>query len=134
MLGEAENDGEELRLDLLGLHLLADKVEARDGLVAHRGNLPLPAPRGRANPSKSTRTAATAPAGEGVGQDAYNKAMAEYSKTPFEYRHELGLYYHFILPNLIVGTQPQTREDIDRLKDVEGVTCMFDTQIGRAHV
>ena len=25
------------------------------------------------------------------GQDAYNKAMAEYSKTPFEYRHELGL-------------------------------------------
>ena len=104
------------------------KLEGSDGLVAHRGNLPLPAPRGRANPSKSTRTAATAPAGEGVGQDAYNKAMAEYSKTPFEYRHELGLYYHFILPNLIVGTQPQTREDIDRLKDVEGVTCMFDTQ------
>ena len=26
-----------------------------------------------------------------ASQDAYNKAMAEYSKTPFEYRHELGL-------------------------------------------
>ena len=26
-----------------------------------------------------------------AGQDAYNKAMQEYSKTPFEYRHELGL-------------------------------------------
>jgi len=25
------------------------------------------------------------------GQDAYNKAMQEYSKTPFEYRHDLGL-------------------------------------------
>ena len=24
-------------------------------------------------------------------QDAYNNAMSEYSKTPFEYRHELGL-------------------------------------------
>lgn len=29
--------------------------------------------------------------GEAESQDAYNKAMAEYSKTPFEYRHELGL-------------------------------------------
>ena len=92
-------------------------------------NAPLPAPRSRrGNPAVSTRNGATAPQADAVGQDAYNKAMAEYSKTPFEYRHELGLYYHFILPNLIVGTQPQTREDIDRLKDVEGVTCMFDTQ------
>jgi hypothetical protein len=62
------------------------------------------------------------------GQDAYNKAMAEYSKTPFEYRHELGLYYHEILPNLIVGTQPTTKADIDRLRDVEHVTCIFDLQ------
>lgn len=36
--------------------------------------------------------------------------------------------YHSILPNLIVGTQPTSQADIDRLHDVEGVTCMFDTQ------
>uniref|UniRef100_A0A7S0X6Z4 Tyrosine specific protein phosphatases domain-containing protein n=1 Tax=Mantoniella antarctica TaxID=81844 RepID=A0A7S0X6Z4_9CHLO len=65
------------------------------------------------------------------GQDAYNKAMAEYSKTPFEYRHDLGLYYHTILPNLLVGTQPVSTADIDRLHDVEGVTCMFDTQMDK---
>ena len=44
-------------------------------------------------------------------------------------RHEpLATDYHEILPNLIVGTQPTTQGDIDRLRDVEGVTCMFDTQ------
>ena len=118
--------------------LIVPGVAGARGAGASRGrldvpsrecNAPLPAPRSRrGNPAVSTRNGATAPQADAVGQDAYNKAMAEYSKTPFEYRHELGLYYHFILPNLIVGTQPQTREDIDRLKDVEGVTCMFDTQ------
>ena len=39
--------------------------------------------------------------------------------------------YHAILPNLIVGTQPSTPEDLDRLFDVEGVTCMFDTQMDK---
>jgi len=36
--------------------------------------------------------------------------------------------YHRIRPNLIVGTQPTTPADIDRLRDVEGVTCVFNTQ------
>ena len=43
-------------------------------------------------------------------------------------REPLATDYHEILPNLIVGTQPTTQGDIDRLRDVEGVTCMFDTQ------
>ena len=43
-------------------------------------------------------------------------------------RAPLATDYHEILPNLIVGTQPTTKGDIDRLRDVEGVTCMFDTQ------
>ena len=36
--------------------------------------------------------------------------------------------YHRIRPNLIVGTQPTTPADVDRLRDVEGVTCVFNTQ------
>eukprot|EP00227_Mantoniella_beaufortii_P019529 CAMPEP_0197586940 /NCGR_PEP_ID=MMETSP1326-20131121/8738_1 /TAXON_ID=1155430 /ORGANISM="Genus nov. species nov., Strain RCC2288" /LENGTH=339 /DNA_ID=CAMNT_0043151613 /DNA_START=110 /DNA_END=1129 /DNA_ORIENTATION=+ len=89
--------------------------------------------------SRSARSSSSSRGGGGVrvaasaeaqtaSQNAYNKAMEEYSKTPFEYRHELGLYYHSILPNLIVGTQPLNANDIDRLHDVEGVTCIFDSQ------
>ena len=47
---------------------------------------------------------------------------------PSRRRASLATDYHEILPNLIVGTQPTTKGDIDRLRDVEGVTCMFDTQ------
>ena len=38
-----------------------------------------------------TRTSRMVVKADENGPDAYNKAMAEYSKTPFEYRHELGL-------------------------------------------
>ena len=47
---------------------------------------------------------------------------------PSRRRASLATDYHEILPNLIVGTQPTTKGDIDRLRDVEGVTCLFDTQ------
>ena len=33
-------------------------------------------------------------------QEAYNRAMAEYSKTPFEYRHDLGLCACPTVPSL----------------------------------
>lgn len=36
--------------------------------------------------------------------------------------------YHRIRPYLIVGTQPQTPDDVDRLREREGVTCVFNTQ------
>ena len=49
-------------------------------------------------------------------------------KSPNLATFRLASDYHAILPNLLVGTQPQSKEDIDRLRDVEGVTCMFDTQ------
>ena len=47
-------------------------------------NAPLPAPRSRrGNPAVSTRNGATAPQADAVGQDAYNKAMAEYSTVSY---------------------------------------------------
>lgn len=40
--------------------------------------------------------------------------------NPFEYHPERGLYYHEVWPNLLCGTQPQTKEDIDVLASLLG--------------
>jgi len=65
----------------------------------------------------------------------YNDALQTYSKAPFEYRFDLGLYYHRI-PNggpgdLLVGSQPTAPNDIDYLKLEENVTIVFNTQQDR---
>lgn len=48
-------------------------------------------PRRRSSRGGGARRAVVMASSEQESQDAYNKAMAEYSKTPFEYRHDLGL-------------------------------------------
>ena len=63
-----------------------------------------------------------------ASEDAYNKAMAAYSQSPYTYQHEAGLYYHSITSSLLVGTQPRSPADLDRLTDEEGVTCILNTQ------
>ncbi|KAL6750276.1 protein-tyrosine phosphatase-like protein [Haematococcus lacustris] len=48
--------------------------------------------------------------------------------TSLSYRHELGIDYNRILPDLIVGSCLQTAEDVDRLAEQEGVTTIFSLQ------
>eukprot|EP00897_Mesotaenium_endlicherianum_P006226 jgi/Mesen1/5631/ME000282S04777 len=58
----------------------------------------------------------------------YNQMMKRAMKSPFEYHHDLGMYYTRITENLIVGSQPQSSEDIDRLFFDEGVAVVLNLQ------
>lgn len=60
--------------------------------------------------------------------DAYNIIMQRQMRSPYEYHHDLGIYYTRILDNLIVGSQPQTADDINRLHHEEGVTGVLNLQ------
>lgn len=43
-------------------------------------------------------------------------------------RHEDGMFYNRVLPDLIVGSCPQTPEDVDWLADYENVKAIFSLQ------
>lgn len=60
--------------------------------------------------------------------EEYNKAMQRKMKNPYEYHHELGMYYTHIYDNLIVGSQPQSKYDIERLFEDEGVRAILNLQ------
>ena len=47
----------------------------------------------------------------------------------YEYHPERGLYYHEVTSNLICGSQPQTREDIEHLHFQENVTNIVNLQV-----
>jgi len=81
--------------------------------------VPFPSTRGRAVASLSQTEKKS---------DEYNKAMQRQMRNPYEYHHDLGMNYTRITPNLIVGSQPQNAEDIDRLKEEEGVTAILNLQ------
>ena len=49
--------------------------------------------------------------------------------NPYEYHPERGLYYHEVTRNLICGSQPQTREDIEHLHFQETVTNIVNLQV-----
>ena len=49
--------------------------------------------------------------------------------NPYEYHPERGLYYHEVTRNLICGSQPQTREDIEHLHFQENVTNIVNLQV-----
>lgn len=51
------------------------------------------------------------------------------NSNPYEYHPERGLYYHEVAKNLICGSQPQTREDIEHLKFKEHVTNIVNLQV-----
>ncbi|CAI5466245.1 unnamed protein product [Closterium sp. Yama58-4] len=58
----------------------------------------------------------------------YNDRMKRQMANPYEYHHELGIYYTRVHPKIIVGSQPQTPEDIDRLQRDEGVQVILNLQ------
>ncbi|MQL92339.1 hypothetical protein Taro_024964 [Colocasia esculenta] len=51
----------------------------------------------------------------------YNTVMKRMMRNPYEYHHDLGMNYTLMTKNLIVGSQPQSPEDIDHLKKEENV-------------
>lgn len=63
--------------------------------------------------------------------EEYNKRMAEkmgWIDNPYEYKPERGLYYHYIAPNLLVGSQPLSSSDVDHLRDAEQVNVVMSLQ------
>lgn len=68
--------------------------------------------------------------------EEYNKRMAERMgwhqlENPFEYRPERGLYYHYITEDMVVGSQPRSRKDIDHLSVSEGIRAILNLQQDR---
>ncbi|KAH7284073.1 hypothetical protein KP509_34G038300 [Ceratopteris richardii] len=60
--------------------------------------------------------------------DEYNRIMQRQMRNPYEYHHDLGIYYTRIIDDLIVGSQPQTPQDIDKLFKDEGVRAILNLQ------
>ena len=47
--------------------------------------------------------------------------------NPFEYHFDRPIYYHYIAPDMIVGSQPRNALDVDHLA-AEGVTTILNLQ------
>jgi hypothetical protein len=62
--------------------------------------------------------------------DEYTEEMQARMGTTLTYRHEDGINYNFVLPDLIVGSCLQGPEDVDRLQ-AAGVTTVFSLQVRR---
>ncbi|GLC68762.1 hypothetical protein PLESTF_000734000 [Pleodorina starrii] len=60
--------------------------------------------------------------------EEYSEDMQKKMGTTLTYRHELGINFNRILPDLIVGSCLQTAEDVDRLADREGVRVIVSLQ------
>jgi hypothetical protein len=61
--------------------------------------------------------------------DEYTEEMQARMGTTLTYRHEDGINYNYVLPDLIVGSCLQGPEDVDRLQ-AAGVTTVFSLQVG----
>ncbi|KAK4367099.1 hypothetical protein RND71_014979 [Anisodus tanguticus] len=59
--------------------------------------------------------------------DTYSNDMTAAMGAVLTYRHELGMNYNFIRPDLIVGSCLQTPEDVDKLRSI-GVKTIFCLQ------
>ncbi|KAI5578391.1 hypothetical protein BDE02_08G025300 [Populus trichocarpa] len=59
--------------------------------------------------------------------EIYSHNMTEATGAVLTYRHELGMNYNFIRPDLIVGSCLQTPEDVDKLRKI-GVKTIFCLQ------
>ncbi|XP_016751073.1 phosphoglucan phosphatase DSP4, amyloplastic isoform X4 [Gossypium arboreum] len=64
---------------------------------------------------------------EGKKSETYSHDMTEAMGAVLTYRHELGMNYNFIRPDLIVGSCLQTPEDVDKLRKI-GVKTIFCLQ------
>ncbi|XP_027365397.1 phosphoglucan phosphatase DSP4, amyloplastic isoform X2 [Abrus precatorius] len=78
--------------------------------------------------SGSTPSAETSSADmEEEKSEIYSHNMTEAMGAVLTYRHELGMNYNFIRPDLIVGSCLQTPEDVDKLRRI-GVKTIFCLQ------
>ncbi|KAF6134351.1 hypothetical protein GIB67_005743 [Kingdonia uniflora] len=59
--------------------------------------------------------------------DTYSDDMTQAMGAALTYRHELGMNYNFICPDLIVGSCLQTPKDVDKLRSI-GVKTIFCLQ------
>ncbi|CAH8308761.1 unnamed protein product [Eruca vesicaria subsp. sativa] len=59
--------------------------------------------------------------------DEYSQDMTQAMGAVLTYRHELGMNYNFIRPDLIVGSCLQTPADVDKLRKI-GVKTIFCLQ------
>ncbi|KAF5453386.1 hypothetical protein F2P56_028291 [Juglans regia] len=59
--------------------------------------------------------------------DTYSNNMTEAMGAVLTYRHEVGMNYNFIRPDLIVGSCLQTPQDVDKLRGI-GVKTIFCLQ------
>ncbi|KAG6765151.1 hypothetical protein POTOM_029169 [Populus tomentosa] len=64
---------------------------------------------------------------EAMGAGKFDAACGWRIGTVLTYRHELGMNYNFIRPDLIVGSCLQTPEDVDKLRKI-GVKTIFCLQ------
>ena len=60
--------------------------------------------------------------------DEYTAEMQQKMGTTLTYRHEDGINWNTILPDLVVGSCLQTPEDADRLA-AAGITTVFSLQV-----
>ncbi|XP_002973850.2 phosphoglucan phosphatase DSP4, chloroplastic isoform X3 [Selaginella moellendorffii] len=60
--------------------------------------------------------------------DDYSAVFQKITQSDLTYRHELGMNYNRVLPNLIVGSCLQNPADVDRLKKDENVTTVCNLQ------
>ncbi|KAJ9531797.1 hypothetical protein QJQ45_021950 [Haematococcus lacustris] len=100
------------------------------------GPSPAPAPSSSSPAEAANPLPAVSPAAsDETKSDEYSETMNRKMGTSLSYRHELGIDYNRILPDLIVGSclqarsqLPPTAEDVDRLAEQEGVTTIFSLQ------
>lgn len=72
-------------------------------------------------PSQNSSQASTAASASGALSEEYTETMqARMGSASLVYRHEDGMNYTRILDNLIVGSCPQTAEDIERWAAARG--------------
>ncbi|KAJ4773965.1 hypothetical protein LUZ62_058222 [Rhynchospora pubera] len=64
---------------------------------------------------------------EGAKSETYSHDMTKAMGAVLTYRHELGMNYNFIRPDLIVGSCLQTPADVDKLRKI-GVRTIFCLQ------
>ncbi|CAN6487154.1 unnamed protein product [Victoria cruziana] len=64
---------------------------------------------------------------EGEKSEIYSSNMARAMGAALTYRHELGMNYNFICPDVIIGSCLQSPADVDKLRNV-GVKTIFCLQ------
>ncbi|CAI5461465.1 unnamed protein product [Closterium sp. Yama58-4] len=63
-----------------------------------------------------------------ISSSEYNMRMKRAMANPYEYHHQLGMYYTRIAQHLLVGSQPQSPDDIERLQREEEVAVVLNLQ------